>query len=187
MTGTPCIGKTSVSKLLSSKLDAFYINLTELAKDENLILGKNGKRNTLIVDDSRMRYVIRKRIDDCGKKVVIIDGHYAASIVPKRFVEHIFVLRRNPIELRQFMEKQGFTGRKLWENLACEILDVCLVEALNYQKRKICELDVTGKSSEEVVHEILNVLNDEKECNIGTIDWLGMLEEEGLLDEFLKI
>jgi broad-specificity NMP kinase len=80
------------------------------------------------------------------------------------------------------------SGRKLWENLASEILDVCLVDALNvHGKEKVCELDVTGKNAEEVVSEILDVLGGHKRCHVGIVDWLGKLESEGLLEEFLKI
>ena len=42
VTGTPCVGKSSVARLLASKLDALYVNLTELAVRENLISGKDG-------------------------------------------------------------------------------------------------------------------------------------------------
>jgi len=76
----------------------------------------------------------------------------------------------------------------LWENLASEILDVCLVEALNlHGKEKVCELDASGKSVEEVVREILNILEGRRKCRMGLVDWLGMLEKKGLLEEFLKI
>jgi len=188
VTGTPCVGKTSVARLLASKLDALYVNLTELAVRENLVSGKDEERDSIIVDENRMRHKIREIIDGCDQNDIIIDGHYAVSIVPKKFVTYVFVLRRDPVELRKFMEQCGFSGRKLWENLASEILDVCLVDALNvHGKEKVCELDVTGKSVKEVVSEILDVLGRHKECHVGIVDWLGKLESEGLLGEFLKI
>jgi adenylate kinase len=188
VTGTPCVGKTSVARLLASKLDALYVNLTELAVRENLISGKDEERDSIIVDENRMRHKIREIIEGCDQNDIVIDGHYAVSVVPKKFVTYVFVLRRDPVELRKFMEQCGFSGRKLWENLASEILDVCLVDALNvHGKEKICELDVTGKSVEEVISEILDVLGGHKECQVGIVDWLGKLESEGLLGEFLKI
>jgi len=188
VTGTPCVGKTSVARLLTSKLDALYINLTELATHENLISGKDEERDSIIVDENRMRRKIREIIEGCDQNDIVIDGHYAVSVVPKKFVTYVFVLRRDPVELRKFMEQCGFSGRKLWENLASEILDVCLVDALNvHGKEKVCELDVTGKSVEEVISEILDVLGGHKECHVGVVDWLGKLESEGLLGEFLKI
>jgi broad-specificity NMP kinase len=86
------------------------------------------------------------------------------------------------------MEQSDFSGRKLWENLASEILDVCLVDALKViDEGKVCELDITGRSVEEAVDEMLSVLSGNKECCVGIVDWLGKLESEGLLDQYLKI
>ena len=187
LTGTPCVGKSSVAQLLCVKLDAFYVNLTELAVRENLVSGKDLERNSIIVDERRMRRKISDIINKSSKDVVV-DGHYAVNVVPKNFVSYVFVLRRDPVELKGFMEKAGFSGLKLWENLASEILDVCLVDALKVQgKEKVCELDVTGKSVEEIVNEILNILMGRGKCRVGIVDWIGKLESEGLLEEFLKI
>jgi adenylate kinase len=187
LTGVPCVGKTSVARLLTCKLNALHVNLTELAINENLVLGKDEVRGSIIVDEVRVQRKISGIIEKSDRDV-IVDGHYAAHVVPKRFVAHVFVLRRNPVELKVFMEKAGFSGHKLWENLASEILDVCLVDALRfYGKERVCELDVTGKSVAEVVDQILDVLAERVKCHVGVVDWLGILESEGLLDEYLKI
>ncbi|MDH5787824.1 MAG: adenylate kinase family protein, partial [Candidatus Bathyarchaeota archaeon] len=163
ITGTPCVGKTSVARLLTSKLDALYLNLTELATRENLILGKDKKRDSIIVDENRVKQRINEIVEDCDGKDVIVDGHYAVDVVPETLVTFVFVLRRNPVELRKFMEQGGFSGQKLWENLASEILDVCLIDALNvHGEGKVCELDASGKSLEEVVDDILSILNRNK-------------------------
>ncbi len=188
LTGTPCVGKTSVARLLVKKLDASYVNLTELATSENLVLGKDTERKSLIVDENRMKKRISQIIEACPAEDIVIDGHYAVSVVPKDSASFVFVLRRDPVELRKLMEQSGFSNRKLWENLASEILDVCLVEALGaYGKDKICELDVSWKTVEECVSLILEALNDSKKCRVGVVDWLGKLENEGRLAEFLKI
>lgn len=188
VTGTPCVGKTSVSRLLASKLNAEYVNLTDLAIREGLISGKDKERDSIIVDENKMRKKLHELIDRSNKKDIVIDGHYAVSVVPKNLVTYIFVLRRDPVELKKLMQSSGFTDRKLWENLASEILDVCLVDALNvHSEEKVCELDNSGKSVEEIVSEILTVLERHKKCGVGLVDWLGKLETEGVLDDYLKI
>jgi adenylate kinase len=188
ITGTPCVGKTTIAQQLTAKLDALYINLTEFAEKHQLALGEDKKRKTTIIDEEKMRKKISETIDTAEKLTIIIDGHYAPAVVPKRYATRIFVLRRNPIELRKFMEKSGFRGAKLWENLASEILDACLVEALReHAKEKLCELDVTGKTVENVTREIITILDDRKKCLVGCVDWLGMLEKENITDEYLKI
>lgn len=188
VTGTPCVGKTSVARLLTSKLDAFYLNLTDLALEENLVVGRDEERDSVIVDENVMREKMREIIQSCDRNHMVIDGHYAVNVVPKEFTTHVLVLRRDPVELRRLMEQSNFSGSKLWENLACEVLDVCLYEALDvYEERKVCELDVSGKSVEEIVDEVLDILNGSRECRVGVVDWLSKLEDEGLLEEFLKI
>ncbi|MEM1551690.1 MAG: adenylate kinase family protein [Candidatus Bathyarchaeia archaeon] len=189
ITGTPCVGKSSVARLLAARLNAVYVNLTEFATKNNLVIGADERRGgSLIVDERRLKKGVTKLIEDASEQSVIIDGHYAANVVPEKLVTHAFVLRRDPVELRGFMEKAGFSGNKLWENLASEILDVCLVDALNaYGKEKVCEIDVTGKSVEDTVEKILSILNGSKKCRVGVVDWLGKLESEGLLNEYLRI
>jgi adenylate kinase len=188
ITGTPCVGKTSVARLLSSKLQAFYVNLTDLALKEKLIQGKDKLRNSIIVDEGRMKRRLKELVTESDKENVVVDGHYAVNVVPANLVSLVFVLRRDPVELRELMERSGFSENKLHENLASEILDVCLVDALNVVgQRKVCEVNTTGKSVEDIVQEILLLRDNPNNCQVGTVDWLGKLEAEGVLDDYLKI
>ncbi len=188
ITGTPGVGKTTLARTLTAQLDALYVNLTELAKSENLVVGIDKDRDTTIVNEVTMRQKMRELVERCEDRDMVVDGHYAAMVVPKELVTRVFVLRRDPVELKALMEKAGFSGRKLWENLASEILDVCLVDALGaVGGDKVCELDVTAKSVAETVAEVLSILNGDRECHVGIVDWLGKLESAGLLDELLKV
>jgi len=186
ITGTPCTGKTTTAKQLAAKLDAHYINLTDYAKTYDLTSGEDKQRKTIIINEEKMRTRLTQTINNTDKTNIIIDGHYASAVTPENLVTNVFVLRRNPKELKQFMEKCGFEGAKLWENLSAEILDVCLIEAVQAQPGKVCELDVTGRTVEEVTNEIMDVLEKGKKCYSGIVDWLGMLEREGLTDQYLK-
>jgi adenylate kinase len=184
--GTPCTGKTTTSKALTSKLNAEYINLTDYARTNKLIRGEDKERKTIIINEEKMNKKLAETIAASNNINIIIDGHYAASVTPTSLVTKVFVLRRNPKELQKFMEKCGYAGTKMWENLSAEVLDVCLIEAMQAQQDKVCELDVTGKTVEEVVNEIIDVLDKGEKCYAGIVDWLGMLEREGLTDQYLK-
>jgi adenylate kinase len=186
ITGTPAVGKTTTAKALAAKLQAEYINLTDFAKTHNLTLGKDKERCTVVIDEEKMQQKLGEIIDASQNSNIIIDGHYAAAVTPKDHVANVFVLRRNPKELKTFMEKRGYSGSKMWENLQAEIIDVCLGEAVEVFAGRVCELDVTGKTVEEIVKDIMDVLEKRKTCFVGAIDWMGTLEREGILDEYLK-
>jgi broad-specificity NMP kinase len=186
--GSPCVGKTSVSKHLASKLNALHIDLGELVTRERLASGVDKKRGTLIADRARLskrvQQIMRQNRQD---RDVIIDGHYATDIVPARNITRVFVLRRHPEKLKKLMEKRGFKKQKIWENLAAEILDVCLYDAIKAAGLdKVCELDITGKQIGKTVDDIVSFLDEKKRCAVGSVDWLGKLEQEKRLDEFLK-
>jgi adenylate kinase len=186
ITGTPCVGKTTTAKALAAKLGAEYINLTDFAKVNNLTHEEDLERHTFPVDEDKMQETLGLTINASTNSNIIIDGHYASAVTSTQFIPIVFVLRRNPKELKAFMEKCGYTGTKMWENLQAEIIDVCLGEAVEVHAGRVCELDVTGKTVDEVVGDVLAVLDEHKTCVVGTVDWLGTLEAEGLLDQYLK-
>lgn len=186
VTGTPGVGKTTVAHKLASKLDALYISITELVKKQKLITGIDENRQTLIADTEKVSKQLQKILAK-AEGSIIIEGHYVVDVVPKKDVNTVFVLRRDPRELKSALENRGYEEKKLWENLAAEILDVCLWDALSAcGVDKVCEIDVSGKTVEAVVEEIMMVLEKRKECRHGIVDWLGKLENEGQLEEFLK-
>jgi len=67
------------------------------------------------------------------------------------------------------------------ENVEAELLDICLVEAIEaYGKEKVCELDTTGIKPDEIIETITSVLRGERSCEIG-IDWLSHPKAKELL------
>jgi adenylate kinase len=186
VTGTPGVGKTTVSHKLASKLDAHYVGVTELVKKQQLITGIDENRQTYVADTEKASKQLQQIIAKT-EGTVIIEGHYAVDVVPKKDVNTVFVLRRDPRELKKTLENRGYKEKKLWENLAAEILDVCLWDALSAcGADKVCEIDVSGKTAEAVVEEMTMVLEKRKERRHGIVDWLGKLENKGQLEEFLK-
>jgi adenylate kinase len=186
VTGSPGVGKTSVSHTLASKLNARYLGITELVKKENLVASIDKKRKTLVADTKKLRERL-KDILSASEGIIIIEGHFAVDVVSEKDVHSVFVLRRDPNELKNILEKRGYPEKKVWENLTSEILDVCLLDALSTcGANKVCEIDVTNKTVETVVEEIIMVLGKKKECRYGIVDWLGKLEKTGQLGEFLR-
>ena len=186
ITGTPGVGKSSVSKKLTSKVNAELVSIGDLVSKEKLYIKADRKRNTLIADMEKTSNRIKDIISHTSG-TLIIEGHYAVDVVPPETVSLVFVLRRNPEELKETLKNRGYKDGKVYENLAAEILDVCLYDAVKkYSIEKVCEIDVSERTTDEVTKEILQVLQGKKKCRINIVDWLGKLYAEEKLDEYLK-
>jgi len=155
-------------------------------KEQKLFLDIDKERDTLIADTEKLSSHIENLLTKL-EGTAIVDGHYAPEVVPSDFADKVFVLRRNPKELRNVLEMRGYSEKKIWENLGAEILDVCLQDALSaYSPEAVCEIDVTGKTIEAVADEIVKILAGKTECRKGIVDWMRKLQHEGLLDEYLR-
>jgi len=162
------------------------ISLGELIEKEKLHSGIDRKRDTLIADMDKVSERVKEIIADSGGDV-IIEGHFAVDVVSPEKINLVFVLRRDPQELKNVLGGRKYREEKIRENLAAEILDVCLYDAVKgCGVDKVCEIDVTGRKVEDIVEEILLILDRKKKCRIGLVDWLGKLESDGKLDEYLK-
>jgi adenylate kinase len=186
VTGTPGVGKSSVSRQLSSRLHVELVSIGDLVKEEGLFIRADHKRDTLVADMEKVSNRINNIILH-SSGMLVIEGHYAVDVVPTEAVKLVFVLRRDPEELRKILKSRGYKDGKVHENIAAEVLDICLYDAVErHGTDKVCEIDVTGRTTGEVTEEIMQVLRGEKNCRIKIVDWLGKLYFEGKLDEYLK-
>jgi adenylate kinase len=185
ISGTPGVGKTTVSKLLSLKLNANLICLGEIIEKEKIFKNIDLKRETRIVNVKKLSTIVKNLILEI-KGDIIIEGHFAQYVVSPEEVTSVFVLRRDPMDLKEILSKRGYRKSKIKENLFSEILDVCLVDSINqFGDEKVCELDLTRRKEKEVTEEIIKMIKKNKKCRIGIVDWLGKLEREKQI-EYLR-
>jgi len=164
ISGTPCTGKTEVSKLLSKKLNYKLIQVNELAEKLNAFTGYDKKRECKILDMGKLKKEINKI-----KGNVIIEGHTSHLFS----VDIVIILRCNPEILKKRLEKRYPSNPlKVQENLEAEILGVITSEAVMNNK-KVYEIDTSDKSVDESVDDVLKILKGStEEFKIGKIDWL---------------
>jgi adenylate kinase len=164
ISGTPCTGKTEVSKLLSKKLNYKLIQVNELAEKLNAFRGYDKKRECKILDMEKLEKEIKKI-----KGNIIIEGH-ASHLFP---ADLVIILRCNPEILKKRLEKRYPSNHsKVQENLEAEILGVITSEAVMNNK-KVYEIDTSDKIVEESVDDVLKMLEGKTDdFKIGKIDWL---------------
>ncbi len=184
ITGSPGVGKSTVSKFLEKKLGIPRIDMAELAIKKGFTIRYIEELKTFEVDVQKLRSELESIL--VNMKNFILDGHLIEA-VPEYLIDYVFVLRLHPKILEVRLKKKGYPEAKIRENLLSEILDSCLITALNYfGEERVHEIDTTNKSVEEIANEILDVVYLRKRPVHGVVDWISRLEEEGLLDKYLK-
>lgn len=166
VTGTPGVGKTTVSKLLSERLDYEYVSVKDFAV-ENGIGEKIGDEIEIDVGE-----LAEMMAGEFKGRNVVIDGHLS-HFVPS---DVVVVLRAHPKLVAERLKERGYPRKKLAENVEAELIDVILVEALEENERVI-EVDTTGKTPGEVVDEIISLLMSGVRRRVGIVDWSDSYDE----------
>ena len=178
ITGTPGVGKSTASKLLVKKLNESddaerlwgrqnfeYINITDAVKENKLYSEKDEEMDSYVVDFQKLNDYIDNIIKSKSKNL-IVDGHISHLLD----VNYIVVLRCNPEIILKRLEERNYHKNKIKENVEAEILDVCLVGALE-NSDNVYELDTTDRTLESIVNEIIDALTHKK-TKYGIVNWL---------------
>ena len=170
ITGTPGIGKTSVSNILKENgFEVLYMN--NIAIDNNFIIGYDKDRDSNIVDMEKINEYVKENYFD--KDLVFIDSHLSHHLI---CVDIIIILRCHPTVLKKRILNKGWKDKKINENVEAEILDIILCESIeNKEEKYIFEIDTTKLTVDDVYYIINDMVNnnfkDMKSYKIGNIDW----------------
>jgi adenylate kinase len=164
ISGTPCTGKTKISKLLSKKLKCRLIPINEFAEELDAFVGYDRKMESRILDLDKLKKEVKKIKED-----FILEGHTSHLFS----LDLVIVLRCNPEILKERLERRYPNNRlKVQENLEVEILGVITSEAVMINK-KVYEIDTSKATIEESVNNIMKILEGKtRNFNVGRINWL---------------
>ncbi|MCD6428338.1 MAG: adenylate kinase family protein [Desulfurococcales archaeon] len=170
ISGTPGVGKTAVAKELARKLNAIYLNLSNVVIEKKLYSEYDAERGTYVVDEEKLKKYIRNLAEQ-ARQLIVIDSHYG-EVIDDDLIIKIFVLRLDPRELFKRLKERLWPLPKIIENVESELLGICTANALSeHPSSKVCEVDVTNKSVNAVVREILDILHNRGECRV-YVNWL---------------
>jgi adenylate kinase len=185
ITGTPGVGKTAVAKRLAEKMGVRLIDLNLLAREVGAISGKDLERETKIIKPRVLKSALRKILKE-SEETVIIEGHYG-ELVPQEFVKVAIVLRTNPLMLRERLKKRGYPEAKVKENVEAELLDYCLINAVEaFGEGRVAEIDTTELDAEGAVREGEGIIRGEGGLPAGSINWIAKLEREGTIKDLIR-
>ena len=109
ITGTPGVGKTVTCRFIKKRLKIPFIDLNQLALNNNLTLGYDEKRNCFIADFDTISKEVLEEIRQLKSETVIVDGHYAVQVVNTEMIKIAFVLRCGPNVLEYRLRKRGYS------------------------------------------------------------------------------
>ncbi len=195
LTGTPGTGKTSISKILSSR-GHNVIHINDLIKEEGLYVDVDKDRDCLVADMDQ----VRKRVDELSaciggstsetrpERSISLKkdqannfysgdqgklSHFQGIIILDSHISHhiadvVIVLRTAPDELRKRLSARAYSEEKIQENVEAECLDVILVEAVQWC-RQVFEINTTERSALDVAEDVGEILDYLKDREAGSI------------------
>ena len=175
ITGNPGVGKHTITKKISEKLNFPIVDINIVAKNLGLI-EKNG--NTNDVDTKKLAKILGERkLND-----TIVVGHLAPYVLEKNQVKIIIILRRNPYDLEIVYKERDYLEIKIKENTGSEVLGIIMHDTIEKFEEKAFQIDVSKKNIQQVVEKVLEIIS-KKEGN-EEIDWLNLVTKNNDLEKF---
>ncbi len=133
VTGTPGTGKTTLSSRLSAHFGYELVDIGDFSRKNSLIEGFDKARNCDIVDEKLLNSTMIAYLKKCQKSAkkqgFVIDSHMSHCLDPD-IVDLCIITRVSLSDLRSRLVSRGYSESKVRENLDAEIMDICLIEAL---------------------------------------------------------
>ena len=175
ITGNPGVGKHTITKKISEKLNFPIVDINNVAK----VLGLFEKNeNTNDVDTKKLAKILGERkLND-----TIVVGHLAPYVLEKNQVKIIIILRRNPYDLELVYKERNYLEIKIKENTGSEVLGIIMHDTIEKFEKKAFQIDVSKKNIQQVVEKILEIIS-KKEGN-EEVDWLNLVTKNNDLEKF---
>jgi len=160
VTGTPGVGKSTLCQQIAERADLNWIEVGKFAKDNACFENFDEEYQCPVLDEDKLIDEMEDNMSDGGN---IVDYH-GCDFFPERWFDVVFVLRTNNTVLYDRLTSRGYHGKKLEDNIQCEIFQTILEEAKN-------------SYSKNIVHELQSNTTEDMEDNIEKIvSWIALAQ-----------
>ncbi|XP_078041590.1 adenylate kinase isoenzyme 6 isoform X2 [Augochlora pura] len=143
-------------RVLSERTGLTWIDVSKFAIENKCLEEYDDVYQCPILDEDKLLDHMEEFMCKGGK---IVDYH-GADFFPERWFDIVFVLRTDNTILYDRLKERGYTGKKLEDNIDCEIFQTILEEAKSAYR-------------EEIVHELISNNMYEVTSNVDRIcQWL---------------
>ena len=175
LTGTPGVGKHTVSEELAKVLDYEIVDVNK----EAIKAGMPKRDESIDVDVEQMKGLLKGMLTE--KSLIV--GHLAVYVISKTQVSKAIVLRKNPYELIQIYEKRNYTDEKKNDNLGSEVLGTITYDSIKkFGNDKTFQVNTTSLTTEQTVKKIVGIVCDNSDGD--TVDWLTEISKKNDFKKF---
>ncbi|WP_407424009.1 adenylate kinase family protein [Methanobrevibacter sp.] len=171
ISGTPCTGKTTVSELLSDKLNCRLVKINDLAIENDFVLGIDDEKGYKVIDIPALNEKVSEIISG-NDGMLIFEGHLSHLCDG---ADRVIVLRVRPEILEHRLRARDYSEAKIRENLEAEAMGICSGEAYEIHGENVSEIDASDLTVEEIVDNLICVISGEKTFSFGEIDFMDWL------------
>ena len=133
ISGTPGTGKTTLSREIVEATGLNFINIGDLAKENNFYCEFDEALQAYELDEDK----VIDEIDDIMKEGGNLIDYHGCDFFPERWFDIIFVLRTDNTVLYDRLQKRNYSQHKIQENIQAEIFQTILDEAMDSYKPEI--------------------------------------------------
>jgi adenylate kinase len=175
LTGSPGVGKHTVSGELTKTLDYEIIDINK----EAIKAGMPKRDNSIDVDVEQMQELLKGMLTE--KSLIV--GHLAVYVISKTQVSQSIVLRKNPYDLMQIYEKRNYTDGKKNDNLGSEILGTIAYDSIKkFGEDKTFQINTTSLTEQQTMKKIESVICGNFKGD--TVDWLAEISKKNDIKKF---
>ena len=170
ITGTPGVGKSTVSKILSRKYPV--IDIHSYAEKHGLFEEFDEEAGSYNVDVEKLNDSIMS--EHFTEPYIFLDGHLSHFVD----CDAIIVMRCQPKIISERLKARGYDDKKVKENVQAEVLDVILQESME-SGSKVYEIDCSDMTPDSIADRIerIIILCETDDALPGKVDWSGEMEE----------
>lgn len=131
ITGTPGTGKTTLlnnvmeDSLVQDKMQSVVVG--ELVKQKGLVSEYDPEYGSHILDEDALLQQLEPLARDPHKGLIL--EYHSSDLFPSEWIDAVFVLRTDNTILYDRLVSRGYEGKKLQDNIECEIFQTILEES----------------------------------------------------------
>jgi adenylate kinase len=173
VTGTPGVGKTVLSRLLSRETHSKFLSVGQLVKKGKLYTRYDRQTRAYVMDERRTYARLLDLFRLYHGQCLVIETHWLGKFMPKRPGMVAIVVRLDPLILANRLKLRKWPRRKVWENIEAELIDLSLYESIKFLgKKRVIEVDATLKEPQILLREVVRLISAGKGWGGSTSDWL---------------